>query len=133
MHRQRYNTKQESLIIAFFSEHGDSHFTADEVWANMIPYGVSRATVYRRLERLVEDGLLLKFNLGSGVGACYQLCADSHSADVFHFVCTNCKAVEHLDCSALSQLQKHFCDEHSFFMDNTRTVFYGVCGRCKNA
>lgn len=129
--KQRYNTKQEGLLIAFFEDNKEKHFTADEVWANMMPHGVSRATVYRRLERFVEDGILVKFNFGNGVGACYQLCSDLKCSNVFHFVCTKCKSVEHLDCAVLSQIQSHLNEDHGLFFDNTRTVFYGVCGRCR--
>lgn len=130
--RQRYSTKQEALIVEYLSKNCDKHYTADEIWAAMLPNKVSRATVYRRLERLVEDGVLIKYNYGSGVGACYQYCHHEHSNEVFHFVCTKCKEVFHIDCSALSDVQGHLVNHHDFKIDNSRTVFYGICGGCNN-
>lgn len=129
--KQRYNTKQETLIIDFFKNNKDIHFTADEVCDNISNYGISRATVYRRLERLVEDGTLIKYSLDSKSGACYQYCCNEHKGNTCHFVCTKCKSVKHLDCHFLENLQNHLTCDHNLKIDNARTVFYGVCGGCR--
>lgn len=130
--KQRYRTKQENLIINFFKDNYEKHFTADEVYASMLGDGVSRATVYRRIERLVEDGELLKFNFGNGIGACYQYCSACHDNNIFHFVCSRCKSVHHLDCSVVKSVLDHLTEEHNVKIDSNRTVFYGLCERCAN-
>lgn len=129
--KQRYNTKQEGLIISFFENNKSGHFTADEVCDNIRCSGISRATIYRRLERLVEDGVLIKFSFDGKSSACFKYCSDGHSGSgTCHFICTKCKNVQHIDCHLLEGLQSHlFCD-HNLNIDSTRTVFYGVCGGC---
>ncbi len=130
--KQRYRTKQENLIIGFFKDNCDKHFTADEVYSSILDHGVSRATVYRRIERLVEDGELLKFSFGSGISACYQYCCENHDSDSFHFVCTKCKIVHHLDCHAVTGVLSHLTENHKVKIDPRRTVFYGLCEVCSN-
>lgn len=128
--KQRYSTKQEALIVNYLMKNSEKHFTADEIWAAMMSYGVSRATVYRRLERLVEDGAIIKFNFGAGIGACYQYCGERHEDKGYHFVCTRCKCVQHLDCAVMRGVDEHLNGEHGLKIDNSRTVLYGLCGRC---
>lgn len=130
LQKQRYNTKQETILIDFFEKNSNKHFNADEVCSAVVSEGISRATVYRRLERLVEDGILLKFNLGNGLGACYQFCNSNHHGSIFHFVCTNCKSVKHLDCSVVDDVLVHLTEHHNLQIDNERTVFYGLCEEC---
>lgn len=128
---KRYSTKQMSILTKFFHDNKNTHFTADEVYDNVRDSGISRATVYRRIEQLVEEGLLVKYTLDSRAGACYQYCCDEHKNGTCHFVCTQCKAIKHIDCSLLSDLQSHLNEDHGLNIDSTRTVFYGVCGGCK--
>lgn len=128
--RQRYSTKQEAIIIDFFRDNAHKHFTADEVCAAMLSEKISRSTVYRRLERLVEDGSLIKFNFGRDAGACYQFCCGHLGGNVLHFVCTKCKTVSHVDCYAVNEAFAHLTEHHKMVIDNSRTVIYGVCEGC---
>ncbi|MBE6678363.1 MAG: transcriptional repressor [Ruminococcaceae bacterium] len=128
--KNRYKTKQEALIVSFLKDNSKTHFSADEVFAAVAAEGVSRSTVYRRLERLAEDGVLLKFNLGNSVGALYQYCDHKHGEECLHFVCTKCKTLHHLDCYVFSDVQQHLNSQHKFLLDGSKTVFYGLCERC---
>lgn len=129
--KQRYSTKQMSILTSFFESNANAHFTADEVYDSVRDSGISRATVYRRIERLVEDGVLIKYTLDNRAGACYQYCCSEHQNDTCHFICTQCKAVKHIDCSLLNNLQTHLTSDHNLTIDSTRTVFYGLCGGCQ--
>lgn len=128
--RQRYNTKQQSLIYEFFKKSSGAHFTADEVCLALKQSEVSRATVYRAVEKLTEEGVLIKYNFGKGQSACYEFCSENAENDTFHFICTKCKRLMHLDCSALSDLEEHLSKDHALKIDRSLTVLYGTCGRC---
>ncbi len=125
----RYRTKQEKLILSFFEANKGSGFSADEVFGNISAEGVSRATVYRRLERLVADGVLTKLQLPSGNCACYRLC-ENECKNSSHFVCTACNRIEHIDCHLIPELSEHFEKGHGVKIDSAKTVFYGLCERC---
>ncbi len=126
----RYTTKQERIILSLFEENKGKHYTADEVCLSICEKGVSRATVYRRLERLVEDGVLAKFQIGVGSSACYRYCGRTEKTNSSHFVCTACNKVEHIDCEILPEISEHFEKGHGIKIDSKRTVFYGLCERC---
>ena len=128
--KYRYKTKQEALIINFFKSNCDESFTADEVFASIAQEGISRATVYRRIERLAEEGVLLKYNLGNGAGAIYQYCNHGNDENCFHFVCTKCKTLHHLDCSVFKDVQQHLNLHHHLLIDGNKTIFYGLCEEC---
>ena len=38
-----------------------------------------------------------------------------------------------VDCSHLAPLYRHLEEEHGFSIDPRRTLFYGVCRRCREA
>ena len=50
-----------------------------------------RATIYRTLDRLVDDGLLVRTNLGSDRST-YEIAEDHHH----HLVCGECGRTEHV-------------------------------------
>lgn len=127
METQRYKTKQEKLILTFFQNNRGANYTADDVYNKVCNEGVSRATVYRRLERLALDGIITKIKLGSG--ASYRLC-DSSCDNSSHFVCTACNCVEHIECHMLPEISEHFEKGHGVRIDSAKTVFYGLCERC---
>lgn len=125
-----YNTKQKSLVTSFFMDNFSNHYTADQVCDAIKSSGVSRSTVYRTIERLVEDGVILKYNFGKGKSACYQYCSENHDDATYHFVCTKCKCVQHLHCDILDELQTHLNCDHSLKIDRSLTVLYGTCRGC---
>lgn len=58
----RRNTIQKQLILAVMCESG-GRLTAREVFANIIKEypGISKGTVYRNLNLLAEEGLIIKY------------------------------------------------------------------------
>lgn len=125
-------TKQQSLVLQCFKNEQSAHFTADEICDLIKGNGVSRATVYRTIEKLTEEGVIIKFNFGKSQSACYQFCSQGHNASTYHFVCTSCKTVKHLQCNIFGELQEHLKERHSIQIDPGLTVIYGVCERCLN-
>lgn len=81
---------------------------------------VNKTSVYRALDILAEDRLVTKKTLDSE--AMYEV-ADHHHD---HIVCTNCGAVESVDCVfQLPELPRGYTVE-----DHTLTL-YGRCPNCR--
>ena len=104
--RNQYNTRQRSRLLEYMQTVPGEHFTAKDVCDYFqscgTPIGV--ATVYRQLERMVEEGL--------------------------HCKCEKCGKLIHLHCEELVQIRSHLKEEHHFTLDPLRTVFYGLCEDC---
>ena len=62
---QRFTDQQRDLVRYIFSRH--NHFDADQLIDDMkrAGLGVSRATVYRTLAKLVDAGLLRRLEVGT--------------------------------------------------------------------
>ncbi len=125
---KNYSTKQRDEIIEFFRRHGGCCYTAKEI----IKTGelkAGEATVYRTLARLTEKGVIKRYS-GDGLGAVYRLNENESCSKHFHLKCGSCGRIFHIDCVYMADIKRHIENEHGFFVDPGKTVFYGICGEC---
>lgn len=132
----KYNTKQRELILKCFSESDGKHIKAEEIIEylkqNNTPVG--KSTVYRYLDTLVEENLVRKYTIQEGVGACYQYIGkeeNNHCKEHYHLKCSNCGELFHVNCEFMDEINSHILKEHNFQIDNSKTVFYGICEKCR--
>ena len=131
-----YNTRQSDEILKIIDSFGEAHFTANDVAVRLGEEGirVGQATVYRRIDRLAEMGKLRKYVLDGSTAACYQRVVTEsakHCHEHFHLKCEGCGELIHVECRELSKIAEHMENDHGFRIDNTKTVFYGRCKRCR--
>lgn len=131
-----YNTKQKENLLAFLIRNKDKHITVQEISAYLsfeeTPVGT--ATIYRQLDKLVEQGLVRKYILDSKTGACYQYIEGTDGChEHYHLKCVSCGKLLHINCSCLSGINKHIYEHHGFTVDSSQTVFYGKCSVCNNS
>ncbi len=127
-----YHTKQKDLILECLKARG-GHMTAQDVIRALADagHGVGSATVYRRLDRLVESGEARKFVVDEKLGACYQYAGNDGECERHsHLMCVRCGKLIHLSCGFINEMDEHIWREHGFRVDSARTVFYGVCAQC---
>ena len=123
-----YKTKQRDEIVEFFNQHRGKCFTAKElIKSGELSSG--EATVYRALSKLTNQGILKRFT--DGEAACYQLNESEACSSHFHLKCEQCGRLIHMDCGVMGVVNRHIEQNHSFFVDIGKTVFYGLCGECK--
>lgn len=128
-----YNTKQRLLILNYLIEARALHVTADDVFEHLKSQGncVGKSTVYRYLDKLVIEGRLRKFYIEDGVNACYQYFdLNEECSSHYHLKCFECGALLHVECNLLDEIYQHVSSKHNFQIDNTKTVFYGLCEIC---
>ena len=127
-----YRTRQRELILEYLRKSQGQHLSAEELSDYLKQQGspVGRSTVYRCLERLVEQGVVRKYYLGEGQGACYQYAKDQGCGQHFHLKCVSCGKLIHVQCDYLNQVSSHVLEHHGFTIDHTKTVLYGLCAEC---
>ncbi len=133
--RKRYNTKQQELIMSCLKKDSDAHMTAEMILIYLREQGenIGLATVYRTLDKLVANGIIMKYTVPNGLAACYKYASDTtHCHDHYHLICTECGKMIHLECKHLDSLAEHILNEHGFDLDNFKTVFYGKCKQCSD-
>ncbi len=132
MRKNSYTTKQGSLILSCFENNASTHLTIEDISdilsKNSTPVGT--ATIYRHVQKLIEQGKVQKYSLDSNDSACYQYVSDGQCKQHFHLKCTVCSKLFHASCPFLEEIGDHIKEHHGFHVDNSRTVFYGICREC---
>lgn len=133
--KNHYRTRQRGQIAAYLQARPGQHVTAAELCAHFAAQGVQmgKATVYRHLDLMVEEGLVTRYTVDGTTGACYAYTGPHAAEEVhacYHCKCSRCGALIHLHCEEVEHLRRHMLDHHGFALDPRRTVFYGVCARC---
>lgn len=131
---RKYKTKQQDLILNYLIEHSQEHVTVDQIYESLrnSDQQVGKTTVYRCLERLIEEGAVRKYIVEDGISACFQYISSSQECrEHYHLKCCKCGQLIHLSCDFLGQVNRHIYQEHHFIVDNSKTVFYGICENCQ--
>ena len=136
--KSQYKTRQREDLLAYLEALPGEHVTAADITEHFRLRGraIGTATVYRQLERMVDEGLLNKYSIDANSPACFEYVGtDGHRTDspCFHCKCERCGRLIHLHCEELEGLAAHVCAEHGFAINPLRTVFYGLCGDCREA
>lgn len=126
---KRTTSQRRALVDHVFARH--DHFDADELidQLNRKARGgerVSRATVYRALDELVEAGLLRKMTLGSR--AVYE--PDYGYPQHDHLHCTECDGLIEFRSDELLALREAVAREHGFRVTGHRLTISGLCKGC---
>ena len=125
---KRTTQQRRALVDHVFSRH--EHFDADELIEQLGIHKkeakISRATVYRALEELVEAGLLRKMSLGGRSVYEHDYGYPQHD----HLHCTECDALIEFRSKELEQLREAVAREHGFRVTGHRFTVAGVCHDC---
>ena len=122
------NTIQKQLILNAMNQMED-HPTADEVYQKIaVSYpGISKATVYRNLGTLTEDGLILKLNV-PGAADKYDRSTHAH----YHAVCSRCGKFIDLETGRPLRIDIDDTAMKDFTIEEYTILFKGICMECKN-
>ncbi len=123
-------TRERSIIVEeVFTQH--EHFDADTLIARLGAdkkgRRVSRATVYRALNLLVEAGLLRKVARPNG-SEVYE--HDYGYPQHDHLICAKCGELIEFTNESISAIVDKVCAQHGFIKSGHRLEVYGVCSKC---
>jgi Fur family transcriptional regulator, zinc uptake regulator len=106
--------------------------TAYEVLDAVRPHGISAPpTVYRALNRLIEEGLAHRLESINAYVACVE--PDRHHDSAIFVICNDCGSIEELfDPSILKRLHAK-ASERSFEVKSTTIEVRGQCAECRPA
>ena len=130
----QYKTKNKQLLLDYLRNTAGKHVTVQDICDHFKAQGASMGTttVYRQLERLVEEGRVNKYIVDGSNAAYFEYVDHDHCGEetCFHCKCEKCGQLIHLHCHELEAIQKHIFAHHGFQLDSLKTVFYGVCEAC---
>ncbi|MEE0955332.1 MAG: transcriptional repressor [Eubacterium sp.] len=137
--RGNYKSKHYEELLDWFQSIPGRHVTVQEVYSHFLEQNtnIGITTLYRLLDRLVQEGAVAKYSVDAASPACYEYIADNDEEREEHFCyhvkCEKCGRLIHLHCDEMEELQEHFLSEHRFRLDPRRTVLYGICADCLNS
>ena len=85
-----YQTKQMKQILAYLQTIEGTHVTAADVCSYFKEQGINvgTTTVYRNLEKMVEQGLVAKYNVDGTSSACFEYLGEPGSEKAHHILHT---------------------------------------------
>ncbi len=127
---KRITHQRRVLVDHVFERH--NHFDAEELIINLalLPEGgkVSRPTVYRTLNELVDAGLLRRMSLGGRAVYEHDYGYPQHD----HLHCTICDRLIEFQSAELRQLRDAVAQESNFRVTGHRLIISGICADCSS-
>lgn len=123
-------TPQRLMVLEALRTLG-GHRTADAVAAQVriaYPY-INRATVYRALGWLRDQGLVSETDLGGGQAEFEYLGAARHH----HMICLACGHTVAFDDDLVAPLGRALFDRHGFAARIDHLAIFGLCRQCQEA
>ncbi len=123
---QGRNTVQRQLVYRAVQDLA-CHPTTDDIYDKVVAThpSISKGTVYRNLNKLVEDGLLQRISVPGG--------ADRYDATLmahYHVCCKICGAFCDIDYPYLRSLNGEVERDTGYQLDKHDIVFTGICPKC---
>lgn len=105
------------------------HFTASELEtaARAKRLGVSRATLFRALDLLIELGVVERIDLTTGEHA-YVACAPAHH---HHLVCSRCGRTADVEDAGVAEAVAEIARRSGYRIDSHRLELFGLCRHCQ--
>lgn len=122
------NTQQRQVIKECIRQL--SHPTADDVWHCVVDKlsNVNKTTIYRNLNRLVEEGALQRFMTADGV-----MLFDSTLEEHYHLRCERCGRVFDVEPILFDQVAEIVQQKKNFLITGQKLIFSGICATCQDA
>ena len=129
-----YKTKQRQILLDYLSARRGEHATIADIAAHFAAMGeeIGTSTIYRRLNRLVEEGVVKRYVFADSAAASFEYIGQTEESQ-YHMKCKSCGDLVHLECDLIEKLCSHVREDHDFELDLGQTVFYGLCASCRRA
>ena len=129
-----YRTEQKKMLLDFLSEQHERAYTIEEAVAALRERCGERApgksTVYRLMQRLVEEGAVKRLSDGNSRRFVYQLMACEDCCAHLHMKCRACGRLFHLEENASRTIAQTLEAAGGFSLSEADTVLFGECATC---
>lgn len=125
---KRRSSQRRAIVEQVFSRH--DHFDADDLMEQLREVAggraVSRATVYRTLNELVESGLLREMDLKGRKVYEHDYGYPQHD----HLHCQRCGSLIEFSSDEIKQIREAVGREHQFRVLGHQLIINGICAEC---
>ena len=121
-------TTQRQIILEELAK-VKTHPTASELY-DMVRKRLPRiglGTVYRNLELMAENGMILKLEVG-GTQKRFDATTETH----YHIRCSGCGKVDDIDTPVMDELVREAAESTAYEILGHHVEFSGLCPSCQN-
>lgn len=124
----KLTAERRALFDEIFGRH--EHLEADELLVRLRAKHkkISRATIYRTLELMVDSGIVGRVRIGE-VGYRYERLRAGDHHD--HLICDHCGRVFEFFEARIEELQDEVAEKHGFLLLSHSHQMRGICRRCR--
>ena len=124
----KYTPQRTAVLEEIIKDKG--HRESEEIYLALKKGGkhVSRATIYRTMDILVNNGFARKMNLGDG-RARYESKVNSPHHD--HLVCMDCGLIVEFMDQQIEDLQDKIAIQYNFQLKRHIHQLFGLCKKCQ--
>ena len=128
LHSLGFRTTQQRMTILHVLRHAGGHLSPTQVYelAHREMPGLTEPTVYRTLEFLAKNGLVLAAHVGNGK-IVYELANGNHH----HLICRNCGRSMEIEHAPLQKLYHQLESSTGYKLDSSHVTFFGLCPDCQ--
>jgi len=132
--QKHYHSKGIQIIEEFVKKNPEQIFCASQIRDYVKNEGkkMDNATIYRSLDRMVEDKRLMSFRPDDEDCVFYQYVAEeTHCHEHFHVRCRKCGRVIHLDDEFADCFMSEIEKKYGFLVCTEASSISGLCEKCR--
>lgn len=129
-----YATEKRAKMLEYLKEHSDRDVCVKEIeeYLSQNNITVNVTTIYRYIDKLVQEEIVLKHTSENGNTCTYQYIDPNHSChNHLHMKCSSCGRIYHMDCEFMDEFQRHIYEHHHFALECRTSMLYGLCEHCQ--
>lgn len=121
------NTKQKDIILDILHQHR-VHPTIQEIYmyAKEIFPNIGQATVYRNINKLVEEGTVIKLPNTNNESYHYDINATPHS----HLLCKKCGKIIDIFDNDYKEVARKIEKNNMLKIESITIILEGICSEC---
>lgn len=126
--KEKRQTIQKGLVWEAVSE-ACNHPNAEQIYETIVTKhpSISRATVYRNLNMLVDEGKVKRVRVLGGPDH-----FDKTLCNHYHIQCTSCKKVDDIELTQKIEISVGDVVAYGYELESFELVFNGICPECQN-
>ncbi len=132
--QEGYRTKNRQQILEFLKIKKNCSVSVSEIKENMKENGcdVNLSTIYRYMDKLVEEGSVMKYISKKGEKAGFQYVEPEDNCHChLHLQCVKCGQIIHLSGCFMDKIQIYVEKDYGFTIQCDSSILYGICQNCK--
>ena len=129
-----YSTTTRKKIHDYLEQNSDRTVTVADIdtYLKELDSEVNLTTIYRYLDKLAKEGIVIKYVAEKGSQATYQYVEKGHHCEEhLHLKCVSCGCFIHLECGFMDEIAEHILKDHGFELQCKNSIIYGLCRECR--